>query len=282
MLSISKKVNSIIKKKELKYTFQYMFCGVEWKCTNTLACFNLDTLTWEPLAIDSSDTDSCPRARAGHSACEINSRLYIWSGRDGYRKAWNNQVCCKDLWFLETEVPSAPPGKCQLLKPTTNSLELSWPACPTADAYILQLQKVENYFKPSGLGGTAGILHPPPATPIVVNKPAAAVVAGTPNGPTVLTAASVQPSPVATTTATLDASSLIRVGTAAQQQQQLELNQALNSLNEAKLVIQPQQPTPQQQQPLVLTPADLAAVKGFIGQLNGKNFYSFYYLSLIL
>ena len=36
--------------------------------------------------------DALPRARAGHSAVAIHSRLFIWSGRDGYRKAWNNQV----------------------------------------------------------------------------------------------------------------------------------------------------------------------------------------------
>ena len=46
--------------------------------------------------------DKVPRARAGHCAVAITTRLYIWSGRDGYRKAWNNQVCCKDLWYLET------------------------------------------------------------------------------------------------------------------------------------------------------------------------------------
>lgn len=46
--------------------------------------------------------ENIPRARAGHCSVAINSRLYIWSGRDGYRKAWNNQVCCKDLWYLET------------------------------------------------------------------------------------------------------------------------------------------------------------------------------------
>lgn len=38
------------------------------------------------------DLAAVPRARAGHSAVVINKRLYIWSGRDGYRKAWNNQV----------------------------------------------------------------------------------------------------------------------------------------------------------------------------------------------
>lgn len=97
----------------------------EWKCTNTLACLNLgtrtdtllprlwggssltclslclDTMCWETVLMDSLE-DDVPRARAGHCSVAINSRLYIWSGRDGYRKAWNNQVCCKDLWYLET------------------------------------------------------------------------------------------------------------------------------------------------------------------------------------
>eukprot|EP00061_Rhincodon_typus_P006891 g27984.t1 len=73
----------------------------EWKCTNTLACLNLDTMTWEPVVMEAQE-DNLPRARAGHCSVAINSRLYIWSGRDGYRKAWNNQVCCKDLWYLET------------------------------------------------------------------------------------------------------------------------------------------------------------------------------------
>ena len=50
-----------------------------------------DTMTWEPLAMEVFE-DALPRARAGHCAVAIHSRLYIWSGRDGYRKAWNNQV----------------------------------------------------------------------------------------------------------------------------------------------------------------------------------------------
>ena len=60
-----------------------------------------DTLEWEALVCELAE-DSLPRSRAGHCAVAINSRLYVWSGRDGYRKAWNNQVCFKDLWFLET------------------------------------------------------------------------------------------------------------------------------------------------------------------------------------
>lgn len=116
--------------------------------------------------------DNIPRARAGHCAVAINSRLYVWSGRDGYRKAWNNQVCCKDLWYLETgrcmfisksdfsfsschivsvlnvlfskssERPHAP-ARVQLVRANTNSLEVSWGAVSTADTYLLQLQKYD-------------------------------------------------------------------------------------------------------------------------------------------
>lgn len=63
----------------------------EWKCTNTLACLDLGAMKWEPLTMEVYD-DSVPRARAGHCSVGIHTRLYVWSGRDGYRKAWNNQV----------------------------------------------------------------------------------------------------------------------------------------------------------------------------------------------
>ncbi|XP_078063518.1 host cell factor 1-like [Mustelus asterias] len=98
-------------------------------------------MTWEPVIMEAQE-DNLPRARAGHCSVAVNSRLYIWSGRDGYRKAWNNQVCCKDLWFLETERPPAP-SKVQLVRANTNSLEVSWGAVPTADSYLLQLQKYD-------------------------------------------------------------------------------------------------------------------------------------------
>jgi len=130
----------------------------EWKCTNTMGCLNLETLSWEMLSTDVFE-DSLPRARAGHCAVQINSRVFVWSGRDGYRKAWNNQVCCKDLWFLETEAPAAP-GRVQLVKPTTNSLEVSWTAVPTAEAYLLQVQRVEAHVKKLGDIFAAAKLEP--------------------------------------------------------------------------------------------------------------------------
>jgi host cell factor len=85
----------------------------EWKCTNTLAAFNLgknqifidieysvfivETNTWGLLGQECLD-DNVPRARAGHCAVTVNTRMYIWSGRDGYRKAWNNQVNKKNYF----------------------------------------------------------------------------------------------------------------------------------------------------------------------------------------
>ncbi|XP_077409912.1 host cell factor 1b isoform X2 [Vanacampus margaritifer] len=124
----------------------------EWKCTNTLACLNLDTLCWEMVQMDSIE-ENIPRARAGHCSVAINSRLYIWSGRDGYRKAWNNQVCCKDLWYLETERPSAP-SRVQLVRANTSSLEVNWGPSQTADTYLLQIQK---YDIPATSAGMAAV-----------------------------------------------------------------------------------------------------------------------------
>lgn len=48
-------------------------------------------MSWEAPQTEVFE-DNAPRARAGHCTVSINKRLYIWSGRDGYRKAWNNQV----------------------------------------------------------------------------------------------------------------------------------------------------------------------------------------------
>ena len=59
-------------------------------------CFKTDSMTWEPLAMEVFE-DALPRARAGHCSVSIHTRLYIWSGRDGYRKAWNNQVAMVDI-----------------------------------------------------------------------------------------------------------------------------------------------------------------------------------------
>lgn len=49
-----------------------------------------------------------------------------------------------------TEKPPAP-SKVQLVRASTNTLEVCWGAVPTADAYLLQLQK---YDMPPGQAGT--------------------------------------------------------------------------------------------------------------------------------
>ncbi|XP_073814737.1 host cell factor-like [Musca autumnalis] len=113
----------------------------EWKCTNTLAVLNLDTLTWQNINMEAAE-DNVPRARAGHCAIGIHSRLYVWSGRDGYRKAWNNQVCCKDLWYLDVDRPLYA-VKVALVRASTHALEICWQATTFASAYELQIQKIE-------------------------------------------------------------------------------------------------------------------------------------------
>ncbi|XP_065371835.1 host cell factor-like [Calliphora vicina] len=118
----------------------------EWKCTNTLAVLNLDSMTWENVTMDTVE-ENVPRSRAGHCAIGIHSRLYVWSGRDGYRKAWNNQVCCKDLWYLEVDRPLYA-VKVALVRASTHALEICWPATTFASAYELQIQKIE---PPSGI-----------------------------------------------------------------------------------------------------------------------------------
>lgn len=78
------------------------------------------------------------------------------------------QVCFKDLWFLETERPPAP-SRVQLVRASTNTLEVCWGTVPTADAYLLQLMKYDM----------------PPATVIT---PTAAATQPTPTRPAATTA----------------------------------------------------------------------------------------------
>ncbi|KAG8578338.1 hypothetical protein GDO81_010458 [Engystomops pustulosus] len=110
-----------------------------WKCTNSFSFLDLDSMEWKALMTDSSeDRRDWPGPRAGHCAVTVGKRLYIWSGRDGYKKAWNCQVCCKDLWYIDTEKPP-PPSLVQLVLATTNSFHVKWNELPTVEGYLLQL-----------------------------------------------------------------------------------------------------------------------------------------------
>ncbi|NXL85566.1 HCFC2 factor, partial [Alectura lathami] len=135
----------------------------EWKCTASFCYLNLDTTEWIGLVPDCQEdqSNSLPGPRAGHCAVAVGTRLYIWSGRDGYRKAWNNQVCCKDLWYLDTEKPPAP-SQVQLIRATTNSFQVKWDEVPTVEGYLLQLH-ADSPVPPAA--GTPGIGVPEAPVP---------------------------------------------------------------------------------------------------------------------
>ncbi|XP_028265421.1 host cell factor 1b isoform X2 [Parambassis ranga] len=188
----------------------------EWKCTNSLACLNLDSMCWETVQMDSEE-ENIPRARAGHCSVAINSRLYIWSGRDGYRKAWNNQVCCKDLWYLESERPCAP-SRVQLVRANTTSLEVSWGPCQTADTYLLQLQKYDIPATPAAPSPTSSPASN--ATPVASSSKSLSPLAPASANQTIpLSGITLVPSPTTSVpgspfTATAKAPAVLKVATA--------------------------------------------------------------------
>lgn len=51
-------------------------------------------MAWEvcPGYPDSEEQEQAPCPRAGHAAAVVGTRMYVWSGRDGYKKVWNSQV----------------------------------------------------------------------------------------------------------------------------------------------------------------------------------------------
>ncbi|KAG8236481.1 hypothetical protein J437_LFUL016629 [Ladona fulva] len=173
----------------------------EWKCTNSLACLNLETLEWENIYLEMIE-DNVPRARAGHCAVGIFTRIYIWSGRDGYRKAWNNQVCCKDLWYLEVAKPP-PPGRVQLVRASTHSLEVCWGPSPTAEVYLLQAQKYDMPPSPMPPISTPSstTTTSPPTTP--TKSSSSAAVSSPPHSPTAVETTPQKPVPTTRSSPTL-------------------------------------------------------------------------------
>ncbi len=59
-------------------------------------CFSymIEKMKWElcPSYPDEEEQDLAITPRAGACGSVVGTRMYVWSGRDGYKKVWNNQV----------------------------------------------------------------------------------------------------------------------------------------------------------------------------------------------
>lgn len=104
------------------------------------------------------------------------------------------QVCCKDLWYLEVERPTAA-SRVQLVRASTHSLELCWPSVPSAACYILEVQKIPQP-PPTPPAAPA-----PTPVPSILPTPAAAAAASPAHTSALIAAAPIvgipQQSPVA-------------------------------------------------------------------------------------
>lgn len=94
------------------------------------------------------------------------------------------------MWYLEVSKPPAP-SRVQLVRASTQTLEVSWTATPSAQYYIVQIQK---YDMPPAATGTFPAVCAPTTTP--VSTPAVATPATVPvTSPPVTTIASLPSTP---------------------------------------------------------------------------------------
>lgn len=82
-------------------------------------------------------------------------------------------MCCKDLWYLEVDKPSAP-SRVSLVKAGTHSLEVSWNGSPSVQTYILQIQKY-NLPPTTKTSGSGKVASPETCAAIIKANPIMAV-----------------------------------------------------------------------------------------------------------
>lgn len=119
----------------------------DWKGTNNYAILDLNSMKWEYSSTDENEING-PKARAGHSAIAMNARLYIWAGLDGDAKAIPSEVRLRDMWFLETRLPSLP-FNISITRTTATYFEVMWDESANADCYYIQIKKVSESNAPT-------------------------------------------------------------------------------------------------------------------------------------
>jgi len=97
------------------------------RCTNDLYLLDLETLHWfkERRMIPSYRRNAVPRPRAGHCGFSFRNQVFVWGGRDGFKTLHGHQMCHRDLWYLDTEIPGTP-GPLMIGRVSATQIELYW------------------------------------------------------------------------------------------------------------------------------------------------------------
>lgn len=108
-----------------------------YRTTNSMYHLNLETFTWNEVLFQ----DKIPTPRAGHTAVEMNGRIYIFGGRNKCETIDNVKTCVEDYWYFEIETPKQVP-QMQMLNATTSTMNISWKEVKNADYYLVEMRKV--------------------------------------------------------------------------------------------------------------------------------------------
>eukprot|EP00842_Homolaphlyctis_polyrhiza_P006034 jgi/Hompol1/6431/HPOL_002896-RA len=79
-------------------------------CSNSLHVFDLETETWQPVDLDSAQTQTpnAPTPRARHAAALAGNVMLVFGGNIGHDSASSLHQCTDDLWALEIGPPPSP------------------------------------------------------------------------------------------------------------------------------------------------------------------------------
>lgn len=147
-----------------------------WRSDSNMYILDLEADEWLEKGIQGDEPEPIPSPRSGAAATLIDSRLYLFAGKE-YDKRCSNHMC-----FLETSVPSKPTNV-RLIKGLETSIQVAWNAIKNADSYLVQLSPVGNTADPKKTEETKKTVEEPtkPNIPKETDSAKAPSVSATPS-----------------------------------------------------------------------------------------------------